>query len=367
MTPIRLARLQEAMRASGVEAVAVVPGASLRYLAGLDFQISRRLTLALFPAEGQPAFVVPAMEQARVTAHALVPLRLYPWGDAEGPQEALRRCAGDMRLAGRRVGAEPTALRLLELRALEQAAPGAAVEDAGPLLGALRMTKDADELAAMRAAVQIVEQALRATIGHIRAGMTEIEVANIWEQGIRAAGSRPSFDLFVGGGPNGANPHHTNGARALQPGDLVVLDGGALVDGYASDITRTVALGEPGEQQRRIYDLVLRANAAARAAARPGVSGEQIDRAARAVIEAGGYGPQFLHRTGHGLGLDIHEPPFIVGGSREPLAPGMTFTVEPGIYVGGLGGVRIEDDVVITPDGAETLTTFERELIIIER
>jgi Xaa-Pro aminopeptidase len=147
---------------------------------------------------------------------------------------------------------------------------------------------------------------------------------------------------------------------------MIILDGGCWYEGYASDITRTVALGEPTAEARRIYDLVLAANAAGRAAARPGASGDTVDQAARKVIADGGYGAQFLHRTGHGLGLEIHEPPYMVGGNAEPLAAGMTFTVEPGVYVAGVGGVRIEDDMVITDDGAESLTSFERDLIIVK-
>jgi Xaa-Pro aminopeptidase len=256
-------------------------------------------------------------------------------------------------------------MRVLELRGIEEAAPGVRVEDATAIMAGLRMVKDAAELAAMRAAARIVEDALRKAIAQVRPGMTERALAGIWEQEIRAAGSRPSFEPIVAGGPNGAKPHHANSDRAFQSGDLIIMDGGALHDGYASDITRTIALGEPGPEARRVYDLVMAANAAGRAAARPGATGEEIDHAARQVIEAGGYGPQFLHRTGHGLGLEVHEPPFIVVGSRAPLAVGTTFTVEPGIYLPGVGGVRIEDDVVIAGDGAESLTTFERELIVI--
>jgi Xaa-Pro dipeptidase len=218
----------------------------------------------------------------------------------------------------------------------------------------------------MRAAVRIVEDALQTAIAQIRAGMTERELADIWEGAMRAAGSGPSFGTIVASGPNAANPHHSNTDRAFQPGDLIIMDGGAWYDGYASDITRTIALGEPSPEARRIYDLVFAANAAGRAAARPGASGETIDQAARSVIAGGGYGAQFLHRTGHGLGLEIHEPPYIVAGSADALAPEMTFTVEPGIYVAGVGGVRIEDDVVITADGAESLTTFGRDLIIVK-
>jgi Xaa-Pro dipeptidase len=360
----RIDTLSATLKESGLAAIAVVPGANLRYLAGLDMHMNERLTIAFFPAQGQPAMVLPALEAPRAQAQALTPIRFYTWDDAAGPYEALRRCVADLGLDGQRVGVEYTAMRVLELRGIEQAAEVQA-EDATPILSSLRMVKDAGELAAMRAAVQVVETALRAAVAQIRAGMTERELAEIWEREMRQAGGAPSFTSIVASGPNAANPHHSNGDRAFQPGDLIVMDGGALCDGYASDITRTIALGEPSAEARRIYDLVLAANAAGRAACRPGATGGAIDQAARAQIEAGGYGPQFLHRTGHGLGLEIHEPPYIVAGSDEPLAPGATFTIEPGIYVAGLCGVRIEDDVVITADGAESLTTFERELIIV--
>lgn len=257
-------------------------------------------------------------------------------------------------------------MRVLELRGIEQAAPEVAVGDATPVIARLRMAKDADEIAAMRAAVRIVEEALRAAIAQIRPGMTERELAAIWDAEMGRAGGAPSFNTIIASGPNAANPHHSNGDRAFQPGDLIIMDGGAWHDGYASDITRTVALGAPSPEARRIYELVLAANAAGRAAAtQPGATGESIDQAARAVIADGGYGPQFVHRTGHGVGLEVHEPPYIVAGSREPLLVGATFTVEPGIYLEGVGGVRIEDDVLITETGAESLTSFERELIIV--
>lgn len=366
MTAERAARLRAALAAEGISAAAIVPGANLRYLAGLDVHLSERLTLAFFPSEGQPAVMLPALEAPRAEAQARIPLRFYPWDDAEGPLPALRRCAGDLGLAGARVAAEYTAMRLLELRGLEEVAPGVRVEDLTPILSGLRMVKDAAELAAMRRAAQIVEEALRAAIARIRAGMTERELGDSWDQAMRDAGGAPAFGTIVASGPNSANPHHSNSDRAIQPGDLIILDGGARYDGYISDITRTVALGDPGPQARRIYDLVQAANAAGRAAVRPGATGESIDQAARAVIAEGGYGPQFLHRTGHGLGLEGHEPPYIVAGSRAPLAVGATFTVEPGVYVAGLGGVRIEDDLAVAPGGSECLTSFERDLIILD-
>jgi Xaa-Pro dipeptidase len=362
----RLNKLTAELRSAGVDAIAIVPGANMRYLAGLDMHMNERLAIAFFPANGQPAMVLPALEAPRAQAQAQFPIRFYPWTDEAGPEAALRQAIADLGLDGRRLGVEYTAMRVLELRGIEQCAPEAVVGDATPLLATLRMRKDPGELAAMRAAVRIVEDALRGAIAQIRPGMTERELGEIWEAGMRAAGSGPSFGTIVASGPNSANPHHSNTDRAFQPGDLIILDGGCWYDGYASDITRTIALGEPSAEARRIYDLVLAANAAGRAAARPGASGDTVDQAARKVIADGGYGAQFLHRTGHGLGLEIHEPPYMVGGNAEALAPGMTFTVEPGVYVAGVGGVRIEDDVVITDDGAESLTSFERNLIIVK-
>jgi Xaa-Pro dipeptidase len=361
----RLTRLQAAMRAAGVDAVAVVPGANLRYLAGLDMHMSERLAVAFFPAAGQAAMALPALEAPRAQGQARFPIQFYPWDDAAGPYGALRQCLAGLGLDGRRLGVEYTAMRVLELRGIEQAAPGVRPEDATPMIAELRMIKDADELAAMRQAVRIVEEALRAAIAEIRVGMTERQLAAIWEREMRERGAEPSFGTIVASGPNSANPHHSNGDRAFQPGDLVIMDGGVWHDGYASDITRTIAVGQPSDEARQIYELVLAANKAGRVHARPEATGAEIDQAARTVIAAGGYGAQFIHRTGHGLGLEIHEPPYIVAGSHEPLAPGATFTIEPGIYVEGLCGVRIEDDVVITTEGAESLTTFERELIIV--
>jgi Xaa-Pro dipeptidase len=361
----RIDRVRAAMREQGLDALAVVPGANLAYLAGLGFTTKLRLTMALISADGAAALVLPALEQERGRAAIAGAIPILTWGDADGPAAALARAAEMAGIRGGRIGIENTAMRVFELRSLEAVVPSAEIVDATPLLSDLRMVKDAAELAAMREAVRLIEETLHATVAQMRAGVTELELAEFWLAAIHATGCAPSFDVAVGSGPNGANPHHVNGGRQLQPGDLVVFDGGVFVDGYASDITRTIAVGQPDAQARQIYDLVQRANAAGRAACRPGATGEAIDQAARAIIVAGGYGEQFIHRTGHGLGLEIHEPPFIVGGSTAPLRPGTTFTVEPGIYLPGVVGVRIEDDMVITADGAESLTSFPRDLVVV--
>jgi Xaa-Pro dipeptidase len=362
MTP-RIDKLRTVMRDINTEALVLVPGANLFYLLGLTMHLSERLALAFIGQEDDVGVVLPALEQPRAEAEARMPIRCYPWHDADGYEQALQQCVSDMHIGGT-LAVEYTAMRVLELRAIERAAT-VDVTDATDLLAQLRMAKDVDELRSMHAAVEAVEAGLREAISFIQPGVTEREVADVWEQRMRAAGSEGvSFTTIVASGPNSANPHHTTGDRRLQPGDLVILDGGARIGGYMSDITRTVAVGEPGTEARRIYETVLQANRAGIAAVQGGASGAAIDAAARGVIDAAGYGQHFVHRTGHGLGIEIHEPPYLHATSTEPLLLGATFTVEPGIYVPGVGGVRIEDDVVLTEGGAEYLTTFERELIV---
>lgn len=361
----RLEALSASLTSQNLAATAVVPGANLVYLAGLDMHKSERLTVAFFTAAGEVAMVIPTLEAPRARAQAQVPIRFYTWNDDEGPDQALRQCLEDLKLNGAKVGVEYTSMRILELRGIEELGEVDAV-DATNLLADLRSRKDSDEVAAIRVAVRIIEEALQATINQMKAGMTEIEVQQIWQAEVAKAGGVMSWTPIVASGPNGANPHHSNTDRKLQKGDLVVMDGGAHYGIYQSDITRTVAIGEPSEEARRIYDLVLAANTAAREASRVGATGAEIDAAARKVISDGGYGPQFLHRTGHGLGIEGHEPPYIVASNHRPLPAGAVFTIEPGIYVEGVVGVRIEDDVIVTEEGAESLTTFERGLIIID-
>ncbi len=366
----RLERLNQAMQEQGLTGLALMPSANLDYLTGLHFHAGKRITLAFFPADGDtPCLVLPSIEAGHAQAGAEIALRFFPWSDAEGPAAALEQAlhaAFGAQPAGP-VGVEYTALRLLELRAMEAVLPDLQTVDAIGLMAGLRMRKDAAELAAMSEAARIIDRALYNTIAQIKPGMTERELSAICSREIQVAGGQgEAFPNIVAGGPNSANPHHNNTDRAFAAGDLIIIDCGAIYDGYMSDITRTVMLGEPSTEQRRIYELVLAANHAGRAAVHPGINGEQIDRAARTVIETGGYGEQFIHRTGHGLGLEAHELPYLVTGSSEALEIGTTFTVEPGIYVEGLGGVRIEDDMVITEQGGRSLTNFERELMIIQ-
>ncbi|WP_129626468.1 M24 family metallopeptidase [Candidatus Oscillochloris fontis] len=369
MNPSRLDRLTIAIQRSGLAGLALMPDANLTYLSGLTFHHGKRLTLAIIPAQGPACMIIPALEASRVAASSRVPLRLFPWADTEGPMQATTLALNAAFGAQPRnlvLGVEYTALRMMELRALEAAWPEVQVVDATNLMAELRMVKDADEVAIMERAAQIVEAGLAQAIRQIQVGMSERQLSRIVSAEILAAGAEgESFENIIASGPNGANPHHSNSERTLQPGDLIIIDCGARYQGYISDTTRTVALGEPDTEARQIYELVREANAAGRAAARPGATPSQIDAATRQVIAAAGYGDAFIHRTGHGIGIEVHEWPNILAGNDMPLAPGTTFTIEPGIYLPGKLGVRIEDDMLITPDGARSLTQMPRELQIV--
>lgn len=358
----RIRRAASNAQSQGLAALALVPGPNLRYLTGLALHASERLMLALFAPGRPPAFVVPSFEAERVAQGAVVPADVFPYTDEEGPRGALDRACQHLGLAGHRVGAESLHMRLMEYERLREAGVGVAAAD--DIFTSARLRKDAAELAAMRDAIARTEQVLRAFLPQIQPGRTERELAaRLQAMLLEAGGEGLPFSPILVAGPNSALPHGTPSERAIQKGDLVVIDCGMFRNGYVSDITRTFAVGQVEPELRRVYEAVLEANRAGKEACKPRVAAEEVDRAARRVIRDAGYGDFFTHRTGHGIGLEVHEPPYIVEGNALALEPGMTFTVEPGIYLPGRGGARIEDDVVITAGGAESLTSFPRELV----
>lgn len=360
----RQERLGEALARRELDALALNPGPSLAYLTGLDFHLMERPTAALFIPGRPPLIIHPELEGAKIDGLPF-PVESAAYGEdpAEWPA-VFRRAAQKAGIDGRRIGVEPTRMRLLEFRYLKEAAAEAEYIFADDALADLRLRKDAEELRRMRRAVEIAQNALEATLPFIRAGVSEREVASELTLQLLRHGSDGEFPFtpIVSGGPNGANPHASPGERRLQPGDLLVIDWGAKYAGYISDLTRTFAIGEVEEEYRRIAEITAEANAAGRAAARPGATCQDVDRAARAVIDAAGYGAHFIHRTGHGIGMEGHEHPYMREGNLQILEPGMTFTVEPGIYLAGRGGVRIEDNLAITETGAETLSSLPRRL-----
>lgn len=360
----RQERLARKLQAAGLDAILLNPGPSLVYLTGLHFHLSERpVTFVLVPG-GIPILVLPALEMEK-TKNLAYPLQAYPYGEDPLSWEGVFRTAAQAsRLDGKQIGVEPRGLRLLEYRLWQSAAPKSKFINAEESMAALRMVKDPSEITAMRKAAEIAQLALIATLPIVNVGITERELAAELTLQLLRAGCDPEvpFSPIVSGGLNSANPHATPTNRSLQPGDLLVIDWGAGYQGYFSDITRTFAIGEVDQECAKIAQLVLQANTAGRSAARPGVTASEVDQAARSVIEAAGYGRFFTHRTGHGLGMEGHEPPYIRQGNELILTSGMTFTVEPGIYLPGYNGVRIEDDVLITENGMESLTDYPREV-----
>ncbi len=364
----RLNRLYQTMLAQGLDALAINPGPSMVYLTGLHFHLSERPTLLLLAPPKSPVLILPELEMVKAQQCSL-PLHLFPFGDTPATWQAVfDEAVKSIGVGSLKIGVEPTRLRVLELRFLEAAAPKAAFISAEAALAGLRMQKDAAELAAMHRAAEIAQQGLQAVLPLVKPGISEAELASELVLQLLRAGSQGElpFQPIVSFGPNTADPHAVPTERRLAVGDMVLFDWGAAYDGYCSDITRTFAMGKIDPEMQKIYSIVQQANAAGRAAGKPGLLAGDIDRAARTVINESGYGARFTHRTGHGLGMEAHEQPYMFGENTLVLAEGMTFTVEPGIYLPGRGGVRIEDDVFITADGSDSLTDYPRDLVILE-
>jgi Xaa-Pro dipeptidase len=361
----RQSKLASKIRQSNLDAMVINPGPSLVYLTGLHFHLSERPVIAIFSADEIPTFVIPELEAAK-TNNLLFPAKIFLYGeDPDQWSNVFRQAAIAANIDARKVGAEPRSFRLLEMGFLLSASPEIELLAAEEIVMNLRMYKDETELECMRAAARIAQVALKAALPLVKIGISEKELASELTLQLLRGGSAPEipFSPIVSSGPNSANPHATPSQRTLQAGDFLVIDWGANYQGYFSDITRTFAIGKIEQEFQQIYEIVQMANAAGRAAAKPWINAQDIDRAARSVIEQAGYGEYFIHRTGHGLGMEGHEAPYIRDGNTLLLEPGMTFTVEPGIYISSRNGVRIEDDVVITHDGAESLTDLPRDLI----
>ncbi len=365
-TMARLAKFQGLIGSAGLDAAALVPGATMTYLTNLSFHLSKRPLVLIIPAQGEPNVIVPALEVQRISDQLPFPLRFFTYSDGEGSRPAFEQACKALALAGKKVGVEGYQMRVVEGQLLEQYAPGCTLMSADDPISAIRLHKGADELAAMRQAIAISQAALAATLPQVKVGMTEQQVRDTLLREMAAGGGGgDAFQPIVLTGAKSAMPHGEPDDTPIHDGELLLFDFGTKINGYPSDITRTFAVGEIDPELKKIYGIVLAANEAGIRAVRPGVTAQEVDRAARGVIREAGYGEYFIHRTGHGLGLDIHEAPFILEGNTQVLEPGMVFTIEPGIYLPGKGGVRIEDNIVITETGAEVLTSYPKTLRVI--
>ena len=359
----RLRLAADATGAAGLGALLLTPGPDLRYVTGYDAHQLERLTCLALPADGEPFLVVPRLElpAAQASPAGAFGLEMIPWDETDDPYELVARRLGPVSSVG--LADRMWAMMVLRFQA---ALPAARQGLASVALRDLRSRKSPAEVAALREAGAAIDRVHAAVPGWLRPGRTELEVAADVAAAISNEGHARTDFVIIASGPNAASPHHEPSGRVLQPGDAVVVDiGGTMPSGYCSDCTRVYAIGSPPAEFTAYYEVLRDAQEAACAAVRPGVTAEAVDAAARTPITQAGYGPEFVHRTGHGIGLETHEDPYIVAGNAEPLAPGMAFSVEPGIYPGP-HGARIEDIVVCTEQGYERLNHVTRELVVVD-
>lgn len=354
----RLARLRVRMAEAGMDLLALAPGAHLRWLLGFAPMPDERPCLALI-SQREAGFLMPALNADEVRQHCDWPFWL--WADDAGPGAALAAALAAMGPVA--AVSLDEAMRADHALLLLDALPGAARGFAAETVGHLRLCKDAAEIAALRENARIADLAMQALRAALRPGITERALADAARAAFRAEGAVPEFTI-VGAGANGAFPHHHTGDTAIRPGDAIVCDIGGRKDGYYSDITRMAVCGPLPEGYAQVHAVVDAAVQAALACIRPGIAAREVDAAARRVIAEAGYGAFFTHRTGHGVGQEIHEPPYITGTSDVILRPGMVFTVEPGIYLPGRFGIRLEEVAVVTETGCEILSTLPRTAFI---
>jgi Xaa-Pro dipeptidase len=359
----RRQKLARIARDNGLGAVAFVPGANFTYLTGLHFHLMERPTLLFVTAAGQVVGIIPELEREKWSATLPDALTFY-WQDSEGYQTAFADAAAA--LGGQQIGVEGMRMRVFEGEALRRHFPQGAIVDAEPGLIDLRLAKSDAEIAALERAIAISETALHETLAEVRAGLTEVAILNLLKMRMLANGAHGfAFEPLVLAAGNAANPHGVPGDRPLRPGDALLIDFGASFDGYNADITRTFFCQHVSDEHARIYEKVLAANGHGRAIAGPDLTAHDLDMAVTGVLAASPFAGLIVHKTGHGLGMDVHEAPQIMRGNHKPLVPGTVFTIEPGLYRPGDVGVRIEDNVVTLPGGARSLTGFGRDLTLV--
>jgi Xaa-Pro aminopeptidase len=361
----RLSRAALEAERRGLAALLITPSSDYAYLLGYHPPALERLTCLVLPASGMPSLVLPRLEEP-LAHHQLGDLadavELLPWDETDDPSQVVR---GLLRGTTGRVGVQDQMWARFVLR-LRAALDPIELVEAGPSIAALRRIKEPMEVERLQAAAVAADQAMVQITAETLSGRSEAEVSHRISELLLAAGHDSANFAIVGSGPNSASPHHEPGSRVIQPGDAVVLDIGGTRQDYCSDTTRTAFVGEPPPDFAALYAVLQEAQAAACESVVPGVTAEAVDRAARDVIEEAGYGERFFHRTGHGIGMETHEEPYIVTGNGEPLQVGHAFSIEPGIYIEGLWGARIEDIVVCTDAGGERLNLSSRELYLVD-
>ena len=363
-----LAPVHSILAKTGLDAIVLVPGANFRRVFGTDFHQMERPLEVIVPKAGEAVAIVPNLELASFAAIGF-PGQVFDWRDEAGYMGAFM-AAGEalpQLRQGARIGVEGQRMRVFDLFALQKALPGAVFVDIHAGISALRLHKLPHEIELQRKAIRLSEAALEATLQEVKVGMTESEIESILLRNLFSHGADGlAFAPIVAAGDNAAKPHaHARADYRIKPGDALLFDFGGSYQGYSADITRTFFVKEVSDFDRAFYETVLAANEKGRAVSRAGITASDVDDAVQKVLEGSQFAEFRRHKTGHGLGLDVHEAPQIMRGNGQVLEPGMVYTIEPGLYRLGEAGVRIEDDVVVTEDGIDCLTSFPRELRLV--
>ena len=360
--------LHDVLARTGLDAVVIVPGANFRRVFKTDFHQMERPLAVIVPRDGEAVAVVPNLELGSFTPIGF-PGKVFDWRDEVGYMGAFMAAGAALPQLhdGAKIGVEGQRMRVFDLFALQAALPGAMFVDIHAEISAIRLHKTTEEVELQRKAIRLSEAALEATLQEVRAGMTETEIEAILLRNLFSHGADGlAFAPIVAAGDNAARPHaHARPDYRIKPGDALLFDFGGSYQGYSADITRTFFVREVSEHDRAFYETVLAANARGREVSRPGITASDVDDAVQKVLEQSQFAEFRRHKTGHGLGLDVHEAPHIMRGNTQVLEPGMVFTIEPGLYRAGEAGVRIEDDVVVTDDGIDCLTSFPRDLRLV--
>lgn len=359
----RIEALQSKMVAQTIDLVAIGPGVHLKWLLGITPHADERVLLACI-TQNNVAFLMPSLEADSARQHTDLPF--YSWDDAQGPDAAFDQLLSDLNVKHARSIVLDEAMRADFAGLVQDKLPDATRQFCGSTIGALRIQKSQDEFVLLKNNALIADKAMQHAWANMKIGMSERDVATVVRQNFKDQNAKPLFTI-IGTGANGAFPHHQSGEAILKEGDAVVMDIGATIDQYSSDITRMAILGSPPEGYFDIHAIVEAAVEAAMDAAKPGAKAHVVDDAARSVISDAGYGDYFMHRTGHGMGIEGHEPPFITSNSQTILEEGMVFSIEPGIYLPKRFGIRLEDIVILRSDGPEIFSSLPRDAYIVQQ
>lgn len=359
----RIEECRAVMSEQGFDMMILFPSSHMYYLSGFRDEPGERMLFFLVPIEGDPLFIAPKLYENHIKRDSSF-RKVYTWEDSEKPIDILRRSLKDMGISQDAKIAVDDSTWAMFMLSLEDILPKAKFFRASQVISRLRIKKSEEEIRWMSEAGVVMDEVFAVIIRSKICGMTEVELAAFLEYEMKKRGcDKIAFETLVASGPNGAIPHHRAGNRTINVGDVVILDYGCQIHGYCADMSRTIVCGEPSKEVQAVYETVRRAQEEAMQVIKPGIAAQEVDRIARGVISKAGFGENFPHRTGHGIGLDVHEEPYIVEGNDLLLEKGMVFTVEPGIYLPESFGVRIEDTVVVMSSGVRRLTNCTRELL----